>query len=152
MKAIIGIVGIGLCVCVVLTACASDTSSTTDATNTKSPTSVRDIGRATIATQPAYHGYVLVKDADFWETDSYMCNALEEAAVDAGSGQQVDVNSMQGHHNITAGTRVAVIGHKSGYCPGHTVKLNVTEVEVHDGSSGVNGMDGYIWEGMLTKQ
>jgi len=104
---------------------------------------------ATPAPNPAY---VLSTNADFWETDTEMCNGMDQAAEALAAGQQIDTSSMDGHHDITAGTRVTVTGHKTGYCPGTTTKVSYTMIEVQDGNSSLNNTDGYIVEGILTKE
>jgi hypothetical protein len=96
--------------------------------------------------------FVITTDADFWETDSYMCNGMDQAAEALASGQSVETSTMPGHHDITSGTHVKVVGHKTGFCPGTTTKVSYTEVEVHDGNSSLNGSDGYIVEGILAKE
>lgn len=100
----------------------------------------------------AYHGYALSSKTDFWDTDASMCLGTRRVAENVVNGEPADVEDLPGHSTIEQGTRVEIIGHKSGYCDGSDVEISMTQVEVEDGNSAVNGETGYIMEGLLTKE
>jgi len=96
--------------------------------------------------------FVVSSTTDFWETDSLMCNGYRQAAEGLVTGTRVDVASLDGYHQISAGTHVKVTRHRSGYCPGTTKpRFDLTFVTVDDASSDLNGTSGVIQEGLLAK-